>query len=130
MEHTSTMADSIFTKIINKEIPATIHYEDDAFIAINDINPKAPVHILIIPKKPYQTLEKVDLNDSEFHYQLLATARKVAKQMGIQDNYKLFMNVGERVQQVQHIHLHLTGGWPAEKDITEIEAEARSLILE
>ena len=122
------MSDSIFTKIIQREIPATIQYEDDAFIAIDDINPKAPVHVLIIPKKPYQTLEAVDLSDTDFHAQILLVARKVAKKMNIAENYKLFMNVGERVQEVHHIHLHLTGGWQQEKTIDEIEDEAATLI--
>ncbi len=122
------MSDSIFTKIINREIPSTIRYEDDDFIAINDVYPKAPVHILIIPKKPYVTLENVDLDDAAFHSQLLVIARKVAKLAGIEQNYKLFMNVGTRVQQVHHIHLHLTGGWPEDKSLTNIEDEAKILI--
>ena len=122
------MSDSIFTKIIQREIPATIRYEDDAFIAIDDISPKAPVHVLIIPKKPHQTLEAVDPSDTEFHAQILLVARKVAKKMNIAENYKLFMNVGERVQEVHHIHLHLTGGWQQEKTIDEIEDEAATLI--
>ena len=105
------MSDSIFTKIINREIPATIHYEDDDFIAFEDISHRAPVHLLIVPKKAYQSLEKVDFNDNNFHSKLLKTARKVAKKMGIQDNYKIFMNVGEQVQAVPHLHLHLMGGW-------------------
>jgi histidine triad (HIT) family protein len=81
---------SIFTKIINREIPATIHYEDDDFIAFDDISHKAPVHILVVPKKAYMSLEKVDFEDDQFHSQLLKTARQVAKKMGIADNYKIF----------------------------------------
>jgi histidine triad (HIT) family protein len=104
--------DSIFTKIINREIPSAIQYEDDNFIAINDIQPKAPVHVLIIPKHPYITLEDLSLSDEQLHAGLLITARKVAKKLGIEQNYKLFMNVGKDVQEVQHVHLHLTGGWP------------------
>lgn len=104
---------SLFSKIINREIPATIRYEDATFIAIDDIHPVAPIHILIIPKKPYATLEQVTLEDVTFHAQLLLTARKVAKLVGIADNYKLFMNVGTQVQAIHHIHLHLTGGWHA-----------------
>lgn len=122
------MSNSIFTKIINREIPSTIRYEDDDFIAINDLYPKAPVHILIIPKKPYVTLEEVGMDDIQFHAQLLTTARKVAQLVGIGENYKLFMNVGTRVQQVHHIHLHLTGGWPEDKPLKKIEQEAKELI--
>lgn len=110
------MPDSIFTKIINRELPSTIQYEDDEFIAFNDIHPAAPVHVLVVPKKPYETLEKVDPSDSAFHAKLLFTARKVAQKMGIADNYKLVMNVGKGVQVVHHIHLHVMGGW---KDATE-----------
>lgn len=124
------MSDSIFTKIINREIPATIQYEDDDFIAINDISPKAPVHVLVIPKKQYETLEMVDLADAAFHARLLITVRKVAKKMNISDNYKIFINVGKRVQQVHHIHVHVTGGWNQKKSIEDIENEAAALINE
>lgn len=102
---------SIFTKIINREVPATIVYEDDTFIAFRDIQPKAPVHVLLVPKHPYQTLEDVSPQDVEFHAQMLLTAREVTKLLGIRDNYKLFMNVGHKVQEVYHIHLHILGGW-------------------
>lgn len=109
------MSESIFTKIINREIPAKIVFEDDDFIAINDIHPKAPIHVLIIPKKAYTTLEEVDLADDHFHSKLLKTARLLAKQLNISDNYKLFMNVGKGVQDVHHLHLHLMGGYPGGK---------------
>lgn len=105
------MADTIFDKIIRREIPSTIRFEDDDFIVINDIHPKAPVHVLIIPKKAYESLEAVDLNDDAFHAKLLKKARLVAKELGIADNYKIFMNVGKDVQDVHHMHLHLIGGW-------------------
>ncbi len=105
-------ADSIFTKIINREIPAKIEYEDDEFIAFRDIHAKAPVHVLIVPKEPYRSLEKVPVENIDFSAKLLITARKVAKKLGIAQNYKIAMNVGEQVQAVQHLHLHLMGGWP------------------
>ncbi|PWU23865.1 histidine triad nucleotide-binding protein [Candidatus Cerribacteria bacterium 'Amazon FNV 2010 28 9'] len=108
--------DSIFTKIINRELPSTIQYEDDEFIAINDIHPSAPVHVLVIPKKPYETLEQVDMSDEHFHAKLLLIARKVAQKMGIADNYKLVMNVGKGVQLVHHIHMHVMGGWKNVED--------------
>lgn len=113
------MNDSIFTQIIKRQIPATIHFEDDDFIVIDDLYPKAPVHVLIIPKQPYQSLEAVDFADSEFYTKLLQTARRVAEQLGISDNYKLFMNVGEKVQAVQHLHLHLMGGYQTETTFQE-----------
>ena len=109
------MSDSIFTKIINREIPSTIVFENDDFIVINDLHPKAPIHVLIIPKKAYETLEAVELDDDLFHAKLLKTARLVAKKLGTSDNYKLFMNVGKNVQDVHHVHLHLMGGYPGGK---------------
>lgn len=102
---------SIFTKIIEREIPAEVHYEDDEFIAISDVHPLAPVHILLIPKHPYQTLEEVDAADTQFHARYLQLAREIAAKMGISENYKLMMNVGKQVQQVHHVHLHIMGGW-------------------
>lgn len=114
---------SIFTKIINREIPATIHYEDNDFIAINDIHPLAPVHVLLIPKEPWQTLEQVEIENAAFHQKLLQTARRVAKKMGIENNYKLIMNVGKQVQQVHHIHLHILGGWNTDQSAEDIDDE-------
>jgi len=105
------MEDTIFTKIINRELPATIQYEDDEFIAFNDIHPNAPVHVLVVPKKPYQTLEEVELSDTAFMGRLLQVCRTVAKKMGIADNYRLGMNVGKDLQAVPHIHVHIVGGW-------------------
>ncbi|AKM81588.1 MAG: CBN-HINT-1 protein [Candidatus Pacebacteria bacterium GW2011_GWF2_38_9] len=105
------MAETIFSKIIKREIPSTIRFEDEDFIVINDIYPKAPVHVLIIPKKAYESLEAVDLNDDIFYAKLLKKARQVAKELGISDNYKIFMNIGKDVQDIQHLHLHLMGGW-------------------
>lgn len=121
---------SIFTKIIQKELPANIHYEDEEFIVIDDISPAAPVHVMIIPKKPYETLEEVSMEDAEFHSRILLLARKMAKQLGVEENYKLFMNVGRKVQLVHHIHLHLTGGWNEKKDRREIRDEIKKLIEE
>ena len=115
------MSDSIFTKIINREIPATVHYEDENFIVFEDISHRAPIHLLIVPKIAYQSLEQVDFNDADFYKGLLQTARKMAKKMKIEDNYKLFMNVGKDVQAVQHLHLHLLGGWKQnEKKVADI----------
>jgi histidine triad (HIT) family protein len=111
--------DSIFTKIIKRELPATIRYEDDEFIAFNDIHPHAPIHILLVPKKPYRTLEEVDADDAAFHAKILQTARHVAKLVGTADNYRLVMNVGEGVQAVPHVHLHILGGWKDTSSVKE-----------
>lgn len=121
------MSDSIFTKIINREIPAHIEYEDDQFIAIHDINPAAPIHILIIPKEPLETLEFVPVDNDHFHANLLKIARTVAQKLGISENYKLMMNVGKKVQMVHHIHLHLLGGWENGKTTEELDKESEKL---
>jgi histidine triad (HIT) family protein len=111
--------DSIFTKIIKRELPATIVYEDDEFIAFNDIHPHAPIHVLLVPKKPYATLEEVNAEDADFHAKILQTARKVATLLGTADNYRLVMNVGEGVQAVPHVHLHILGGWKDTSSVKE-----------
>ncbi len=109
---------TIFTKIINKEIPANIVYEDDDFLAFNDINPQAPVHILIIPKKEIKTVNDIGSSDAIIVGKLFLIAKKIAKQMSIdKDGYRLVMNCNEYGgQSVYHIHLHLIGGrklsWP------------------
>ncbi|HAW09089.1 MAG TPA: histidine triad nucleotide-binding protein [Bacteroidetes bacterium] len=112
------MEDTIFDKIIRKEIPAKIVYEDDDFIVINDVNPQAPIHLLIIPKAQIPTL-----NDATDEHQLLfgkmiLLGKQLAKQYGIADNgYRLVLNVNnDGGQTVLHIHMHLLGGrefgWP------------------
>src|SRR5579859_5235633 len=98
------MSDSIFTKIIKHELPATIRYEDDDFIAFNDIHPQAQVHVLIVTKEPYPSLEAIPLENDKLHAKILQTARKIAKLLGIEKNYKIFMNVGRHVQEVHHLH--------------------------
>ena len=105
------MPKSVFSKIIDRELPANIIFEDDDFIVIDNIEPKAPVHVLIIPKKAYISLEALAKDDHQFHARLLELARQMAKMLNTQDNYKLHLNVGSKVQQVQHLHLHLLGGW-------------------
>lgn len=105
------MTDSLFSQIIRREIPATIVYEDVNFIAFKDIHPKAPVHVLLVTKEPYPSLEAVSIENVNLHAQILLTARKLAQELGIANNYKIAMNVGPEVQAVQHLHLHLMGGW-------------------
>ncbi|MDR0462663.1 MAG: HIT domain-containing protein [Pseudomonadales bacterium] len=110
---------TVFQKIIDREIPAKIVYEDDEFIVFHDVRPKAPIHVLVVPKKQLPTLESVELDD-DFHTRLLSVARKIAKDLGIGDNYQLHMNVGHGVQQVKQVHLHVKGGW-SEKELETIE---------
>ncbi|MCS6893289.1 MAG: histidine triad nucleotide-binding protein [Deltaproteobacteria bacterium] len=107
---------TIFKKIIEKEIPADIVYEDDVCVAFKDINPIAPTHILIIPKKEIPTLADVDENDKELIGHILWVATRVAKEHGL-SGYRIVVNVGkEGGQHIFHLHFHLIGGrslnWP------------------
>lgn len=106
------MSNSIFTKIINREIPAEIIYEDDEVIAFNDISPKAPIHILIVPKRQINTLNDASSDDAELLGKLILTASKIAKIKGIAERgYRIVVNCNqEGGQSVFHIHFHLIGG--------------------
>ncbi len=113
------MADTIFSKIIKKEIPADIVYETESVLAFKDINPKAPVHILIIPKEPIPQVTEID---GKKHAALLGemfdAANKLAKDLKIdKDGFRLVLNNGRNGgQEVYHLHMHLLGGrlmnWP------------------
>src|SRR5258708_3379011 len=103
--------DSVFTKIIKREIPATIRYEDDAFIAFDDIHPNAPFDIVIASKEPFATLLDIPYEREDILAGLLKTAKKTAKAVGIGENYRIVMNVGHHMQLIKHVHLHLMGGW-------------------
>lgn len=98
--------DCIFCKIINKEIPVETVFEDDNYIVINDIHPKAKVHMLLIPKKHIETINDLENNDRNLVWWLLLLARDLSKKLNIQ-GYKLQFNVWEAWwQEVMHIHLH------------------------
>ncbi len=106
---------SLFTRIINREIPADIVYEDEHVVAFRDIDPKAPVHIVIIPRAEIPGL--ADLPDAGDHTHLLNAAKTVAEQEGLTSGYRLVINQGEDAgQSVPHLHAHLLGGrklsWP------------------
>ena len=106
------MSESLFTKIIEKKIPAKIAYEDENYIAIHDINPQAPVHLLVIPKRLIATLNDVVPADAELLGGLFLVAQKLMKQMG-QSDYRTVFNCGaEAGQSVFHIHLHVLAGRP------------------
>lgn len=101
---------TIFQKIIDREIPSTIIWEDDEIIAINDIAPIAPIHILIIPKKPIPTIIDAQTEDTNLIGKMVMTAQKIAKEKNI-EGYKLLFNVGEKGgQTVFHVHMHLLAG--------------------
>lgn len=99
---------SIFTKIIQRDIPAQIEYEDGEIIVIHDINPAAKQHLLIIPKKEIPTINDIIPEDTQLLGNMFLVAKKLAKKLGISDGYTLHFNVGEKAgQEVAHIHLHL-----------------------
>ena len=109
---------TIFTKIINKEIPADILFEDDDVLAFRDINPQAPIHFLVIPKKEIRTLNDIEENDKDLIGKLFIIAKELAKSEGIsEEGYRTIFNCNEHgAQTVYHIHLHVLGGrqmtWP------------------
>jgi len=108
---------TIFGKILRKEIPADVVYEDDKCLAFRDVNPVAPTHILVIPKKHIPMLSDAEDEDSELLGHLLTTARQVAKNEGLENGYRIVINNGkEGCQSVYHLHVHLIGGrqlsWP------------------
>jgi histidine triad (HIT) family protein len=106
------MADTIFSRIIYKKIPAKIAYEDETYLAIHDINAQAPIHLLIIPKRPIATLNDLQDGDAQLVGGLLLLARKLMKQMG-QSDYRTVFNCGSTAgQSVYHIHLHVLAGRP------------------
>lgn len=111
------MTDNIFLKVLNKQIPAKIAYEDDRCLAFHDINPQAPVHVLIIPRKVIATHDDLTEEDRELVGHLHLVAAKLAKQLGVSEGYRVVVNCRERAgQTVPHLHLHLLGGreltWP------------------
>lgn len=111
------LAENIFLKIIEKKIPAKIVYEDEISVAFQDINPQAPVHILIIPRKVIPTHDDITLEDTMIVGHLHVVAAKLAKQLGLHEGYRIVVNCKEKAgQTVAHLHLHLLGGrefaWP------------------
>ena len=113
----SETTETIFSKIIRREIPADIVYEDELAIAFKDVNPQAPVHILVIPKQPIKSLADVTPGDQDLMSHLLVTAQQVALNAGLTNGYRLVINTGnDGGQTVSHIHLHILGGrqmtWP------------------
>ncbi|MBQ4813865.1 histidine triad nucleotide-binding protein [Pseudoalteromonas luteoviolacea] len=110
--------ETIFTKIINREIPADIVYEDEKALAFKDINPQAPFHVLVIPKQPIATINDVNEENAHLVGHLHLVAAKLAKEHGFADNgYRVVMNCNnDGGQTVYHIHLHVLAGlemgWP------------------
>lgn len=112
------MSETIFSKIINREIPAEILFEDDEVLAFSDVNPQAPVHFLVIPKQQISTINDIQPEQAQLIGKMVLTAQNLAKQKGIAEKgYRLVMNCNEDGgQTVFHIHMHVLGGralsWP------------------
>ena len=111
------MSDTIFGKIIRREIPADIVYEDDLALAFKDINPQAPTHILVVPKKPIPRLSEATATDTDLMGHLLMSVKKVAEIANLTNGYRVVINNGaDGGQTVDHLHLHILGDrfmkWP------------------
>ncbi|MBM2814270.1 MAG: histidine triad nucleotide-binding protein [Ignavibacteria bacterium] len=112
------MAETIFSKIVDKSIPANIVFEDEYLLAFTDVNPQAPVHILIIPKKPIESLNLIEEDDSTLIGKMVLAAKRLACDFGISESgYRLVFNCNrDGGQTVFHLHCHLLGGrnfsWP------------------
>ena len=104
---------TLFEKIINREIPADIVYEDELSLAFKDINPQAPIHILIIPKKPIEKLSDANIEDQALLGHLMLVAGKIAEQLNLDNTFRIIINNGAGAgQSVFHLHLHLISGRP------------------
>lgn len=111
------MADTVFARIIRGEIPARIIHDDDLCLAFHDVAPQAPVHVLVIPKRPIEALTEIGPSDADLLGHLIVVAARVAGQLGLRDGYRLVVNCGsDGGQTVAHLHVHLLGGramgWP------------------
>jgi len=111
------MAETIFQKIIDREIPADIIYEDDRCLAFHDVSPQAPTHVLLIPKKPIESIDQLTDTDAELLGHLWITVRNLASELNLGDGYRVVVNCGkDGGQTVDHLHFHLLGGraltWP------------------
>ena len=106
------MSETIFSKIINHELPADIVYEDDDVLAFRDINPQAPVHVLVIPKAEIATVNDIEPEQAVLIGKMVLVAQKIAADEGIaEDGYRLVINCNRHgCQEVFHLHLHLVGG--------------------
>ena len=104
---------TLFEKIINRDIPADIVYEDELSLAFKDINPQAPIHILIIPKKPIEKLSDANIEDQALLGHLMLVAGKIAEQLNLDNTFRIIINNGAGAgQSVFHLHLHLMSGRP------------------
>lgn len=111
------MADTVFHKIIRGELPSKKEYEDDDCIVIHTIAPRAPVHLLVIPKVEMENLGQAQKEHQKLLGHLLLVARNMAEKLGIADGFKISINNGKKAgQEVFQLHIHVLGGWPAQVD--------------
>ena len=104
------MSDCIFCKIADREIPGNIAYEDDRILAFHDLDPQAPVHVLIIPKKHIASLDDITEEDRDLLGYILMKVKDIAAELGLENGYRLVNNCGEDgLQTVKHLHFHLLG---------------------
>lgn len=109
--------DCIFCKISTKEIPSEFVFENERIAVFKDIRPSAPVHLLVVPKEHIQSISHLQGNHKEIISELIYTAKSIAEQQGLK-GYKLVFNVGrEGGQVIDHLHLHILGGWQRKADI-------------
>ena len=111
------MAETIFQKIIDREIPANIVYEDEHCLAFHDVAPQAPTHVLVIPKKPIESIDQIADEDASLLGHLWLVLRNLAQQLNLGEGYRVVVNCGaDGGQTVDHLHFHLLGGralsWP------------------
>jgi histidine triad (HIT) family protein len=105
------MTKTIFQKIIDREVPSKILFEDDKCIVIEDIAPKAPTHLLVIPKKPIKKLSEVKPDDKNLLGHLMIVISKITKELNIEDAFNIIINNGEEAgQTVFHLHIHILAG--------------------
>lgn len=111
------MSDCIFCMIANKDIPSKVAYEDDKMIAFYDLEPQAPVHVLLIPKKHISSMDEIQDEDAELIGYLMVKVKEIARGLGLENGYRLVSNCGaDGLQTVKHLHFHLLGKrkmtWP------------------
>ena len=108
------MAETIFSKIIRGEIPAKIVHDDQHCLAFHDVSPQAPTHVLVIPKKPIESLEQISSDDAAMLGHVWTTIPQIARQLGLSENgYRVVVNCGrDGGQSVDHLHFHILGGRP------------------
>lgn len=115
--------ETVFSRVIRKEIPADIVYEDELVLAFHDIHPIAPVHVLIIPKKPIESIETLEDEDAGVVGRMFLVARDIARNLNISEKgYKLLIRVGrDGGQEIGHLHLHLLGGARLSENIRPVK---------